>query len=89
MLSFQFKQCFAPSIQPRVELLSRKGYGTPSAGEAHPTGVMVGRKIGDVPLDSRFILERSGNLPLGLITSWLQITRASLQLLQARPLSTV
>lgn len=50
MLSFQFKQCLAPSIQARVKLASRKRSCTPSTGEAEPTGAMVGSKIGDVPL---------------------------------------
>lgn len=50
MLSFQFKRCLAPLIQPRVKLASRKRSCTPSAGEAHPTGAMVRMKIGDVPL---------------------------------------
>jgi len=50
MLSFQFKRCITPSIQPGVKLASRKRSCTPSAGQEHRTEVMVGMKIGDVPL---------------------------------------
>lgn len=60
MLSFQFKQCLAPSIQPGVKLSSRKESCTPSAGEARPSGAMVGTKIGDVRLIADSCLREVG-----------------------------
>lgn len=60
VLSFQFKWCLTLSIQPGVKLASRQRSGTPSAGEAHPTGTMVGMKTGDVPLVADSFLREVG-----------------------------
>lgn len=67
-LSFQFRQCLAPFIQPKVKLVSRKRSCTPSV--AHwGNGEDEDWRCA---FHSRFLLERSGNLSLRLSSFWLR-----------------
>lgn len=49
-----------PSIQPGVKLSGWKRYCTARAGEAYPTGAMLGMKIGDVPVMADSYLREVG-----------------------------
>lgn len=64
MPSFQFRQCLTPSIQPGVKLASRKRSCTTREGDACPSGAVVADEDLIRASNSRFVLERSGNLPL-------------------------